>query len=150
MLVKARTPDKVQQSISEKIKQRRYQILVHSLIYYELDCNIISDSEWSKWAKELEELQHKYPIESSQVIFSSKFKDFSSDSGYYLDYKDEQIINIAYRLLSSKGEKDAIEKLKSLQSTSSEYNETMNKKKEKKKDESTKVVRKGLFQMSRK
>lgn len=148
MLVKART--KPVQSICDKIQQRRYQILVHSLLYYELDCNIISDSDWSKWAKELEDLQHKYPLESSQVIFSNKFKDFSSDSGYYLDYKDEQIIDIAYRLLNSRGEKDAIEKLKSIQSTSSEYSKTINKKKEKKKDESTKVVRKGLFQIPRK
>ena len=43
----------VKQTIEEKIKQRRLQILVHSFIYYDLNENIISDDKWSQWAKEL-------------------------------------------------------------------------------------------------
>ena len=50
-------------TIKEKIRQRRRQMLVHSYIYYELDDNIVSDAQWAKWAKELEQLQKNYPKE---------------------------------------------------------------------------------------
>ena len=85
--------------VAEKIKRRRYQILVHSLLYYELDINLISDSQWSAWAMELVELQKQNPEVSSKIIFADEFKLFDGSSGFDLPYKDEQIVNIAYRLL---------------------------------------------------
>ena len=39
------------------INRRRRQILVHSIIYYKLDDNLISDSDWSDLANELDALQ---------------------------------------------------------------------------------------------
>lgn len=39
------------------IQRRRYQILVHSLIYYELDIQLVSDYKWAEWALELKKLQ---------------------------------------------------------------------------------------------
>ena len=47
--------------VAELLNRRRRQILVHSIIYYKMDDNLISDSAWSAWATELEELQKKYP-----------------------------------------------------------------------------------------
>ena len=44
-------------SIAELLNRRRRQILVHSIIYYKMNDNLISDSTWSAWATELEELQ---------------------------------------------------------------------------------------------
>lgn len=98
-------PEPVKQSvthgddIASKIQQRRYQILVHSLIYYELDTNLVSDNQWAAWATELAELQRQYPDVADKVIFAEAFKEFDGSTGFDLPYRDEQIINIAHRLL---------------------------------------------------
>lgn len=87
-------------NIAEKIQQRRYQMLVHSYIYYELNESVISDSEWSKWAVELAELQSKYPDIAKQVIYAKDFEDWDGSTGAFLDFKDKpNIIATAHRLL---------------------------------------------------
>ena len=62
----------VNQTIAEKIKQRRLQILVHSFIYYDLNENIVSDDKWSQWATELVYLQNEFPEISKKVIYSKE------------------------------------------------------------------------------
>lgn len=94
--------EKPLQTIEEKIKQRRLQMLVHSYIYYELDENIIDDSTWDKWAMELVELQTKYPKLSKKVIYYNQFKDWDGSSGAFLDF-DEKIKNKAEYLLKIEG-----------------------------------------------
>lgn len=84
-------------TISEKIRQRRRQMLVHSFLYYELDSNIIDDHTWSMWGVELAELQKKYPKESAEVEYADLFSDWDGSSGAHLVY-DEKIKSIAYRL----------------------------------------------------
>ena len=42
--------------VAALIQRRRYQILVHSLIYYELDMNLVSDAQWVEWGVELVKL----------------------------------------------------------------------------------------------
>ena len=87
-------------AIAEKIQRRRYQMLVHSYIYYELDNNIISDSQWSQWATELAELQSKYPDIASQVVYADDFEDWDGSTGAFLSYKDKpNIITTARSLL---------------------------------------------------
>lgn len=86
------------QTIKERIKQRRFQIIVHSYIYYELNDNIVSDAKWSKWAKELVELQKLYPEESSEVIYADAFKDFDGSTGFNLP-RDAWVQNKASYLL---------------------------------------------------
>ena len=87
-------------TIAEKIQRRRYQMLVHSYIYYELDNNIISDSQWSQWATELAELQSKYPDIANQVIYADDFEDWDGSTGAFLRYKDKpNIITTARNLL---------------------------------------------------
>lgn len=112
--------------IAALIQRRRYQILVHSLIYYELDMNIVSDAQWAEWGVELVKLQKEHPKEAESVIFSEPFKDFDASTGYNLPFRDEQIVNIAYRLLFHQPEsaetKDALHKLKyGVSSTPSEW-----------------------------
>lgn len=70
--------------IIELIKRRRFQMLVHSYIYYELNQNIITDGQWSKWAKELESLQKDYPNESKEAPYYDDFKLFDGSSGAFL------------------------------------------------------------------
>ena len=88
------------QTIAEKIKQRRRQMLVHSYIYYELNKNIVSDYVWAKWAKELEQLQHDYPDESKSVEYYEEFKDWDGSSGAFLKF-GENIKTVAHILLES-------------------------------------------------
>ena len=119
-LVKAKTvveekPIIYDDSIAALIQRRRYQVLVHSLLYYELDINLVSDSQWASWAKELAKLQTDYPDIASRVIFFDAFKGFDGSTGFHLPYRDEQIINIAYRLLRRENiaeSADAIHKLR--------------------------------------
>lgn len=87
----------MKQTVAEKIRQRRRQMLVHSFLYYELDSNIIDDHTWSMWGVELAELQKKYPKESAEVEYADLFSDWDGSSGAHLVY-DDTIKSIAYRL----------------------------------------------------
>lgn len=91
----------MQQTIIERIRQRRRQMLVHSYIYYECDQSIVSDADWSKWAKELQQLQKDYPEESKQVEEYEQFKDWDGSSGAFLKF-GENIKTVAKILLEQK------------------------------------------------
>lgn len=164
-LVKAKAPvvnEPINYSnkIASKIQQRRYQILVHSLIYYELDTNLVSDSKWASWAMELVQLQKDYPDIASKVIFADAFKNFDGSTGFNLPYNDEQVVNIAYRLLNSDKAANNADLLHTLEHcvrcTPAQYNSYKNKsqstatqvKKEVKPIEQKQ--RKGLFSVPRK
>jgi len=71
---------------------------VHSYIYYELDKNIVSDAKWSKWAKELADLQKQYPKESAEVEYADDFKDWDGSSGAFLNFP-EFTSTVAHHLL---------------------------------------------------
>lgn len=106
-LVKAKTvaderPLTYDNPIASKIQRRRYQILVHSLLYYELDLSLIPDSQWASWALELVALQADNPDIANRVIFAEAFKGFDGSTGFNLPYKDEQVITIAKRLLTGR------------------------------------------------
>ena len=74
-------------------------MLVHSYIYYRLGDNIIADHTFDMWAKELVELQERYPEESRQAKYYHEFKDFDGSSGFDLDYDKPNIQVTAHRLL---------------------------------------------------
>lgn len=147
--------------IAAKIQQRRYQILVHSLLYYDLDINLVPDAKWAEWGRELAELQNAHPDIASRVIFAEEFKGFDASTGYNLPYRDAQVVNIAYRLLKrerSAESADALHKLQySTQQTPAEYDKYKKKshsakpttsiKKEVKPSEQK--PRKGLFSVPR-
>jgi NAD-dependent DNA ligase len=97
------------QTIEEKIKQRRRQMLVHSYIYYELDQNIVSDAQWAKWAKELQQLQKDYPEESKKVEEYEQFKDWDGSSGAFLKF-GENIKTVAKMLLKYQNSATGISK----------------------------------------
>lgn len=85
--------------IAAKIKQRRLQMLVHSYIYYELNDNLVSDEKWAQWARELRDLQLKYPDISKDVKYSRMFEDWDASTGYHLRF-DEWTRNTAAYLLA--------------------------------------------------
>ena len=86
--------------ISELITQRRYQVLIHSIIYYKLDDNLVSDDTWSKWALELEELQNSYPDIAKQCPYAEAFADFDHSTGMDLPLDDPWAIGKAKQLLA--------------------------------------------------
>lgn len=88
------------EEIAELINRRRRQILVHSVIYYTLDDNVISDSQWSKWAFELAELQKKYPNIAKTCWYADEFENFDGSSGFDLPLEDPWAIRKARHLLS--------------------------------------------------
>lgn len=85
--------------IYELINRRRRQILVHSVIYYQMNDNLIADSTWSKWAVELDQLQKQYPEIASKVPYAEAFKDFDPSSGFNLSLDDPWAVNTARRLI---------------------------------------------------
>lgn len=86
-------------TVAEKIKQRRLQMIVHSTIYYIYNDNIVSDIQWSKWAKELETLQNRYPEISSGVEYAEYFKDWDGSTGFNLPIDDEWALRKAEQLM---------------------------------------------------
>lgn len=84
--------------IACKIQQRRLQILVHSYIYYELNTNVVDDSTWSTWGRELGILQDSFPDIAKKVPYDKMFKGFDGSTGMNLKY-DTWVKNKAQQLL---------------------------------------------------
>lgn len=87
------------EGIAELITRRRRQLLVHSIIYYRFNDNIISDSTWSKWALELEHLQEQYPDIAAVCPRAKDFELFDHSTGYDLPLNDVSAVSTAKHLL---------------------------------------------------
>lgn len=87
------------EEIAELIARRRRQILVHSILYYRFNDNLISDSTWSKWALELEKLQEQYPDIAAKCPRAKEFELFDHSTGYDLPLNDPYASATAKRLL---------------------------------------------------
>lgn len=88
----------IKQTITEKIRQRRRQCVVHRIIYYCYDTNIVSDQKYSQWEKELRELCKQYPKEAKQVEYYEFCPSHCVGSSKLEDYPAE-LIKTAERLL---------------------------------------------------
>lgn len=88
--------------IAEKIQQRRYQMLVHSCIYYHLNQNSISDKQWDTWARELRDLQNQHPEISKQVTLYEYFKDWDASTGAFLPITKDWVVAKAKTLITSR------------------------------------------------
>jgi NAD-dependent DNA ligase len=99
---------KPNQTIKEKIKQRRAQMLVHSCIYYEMNDNIVSDHQWQAWADELEQLQKDHPEECQIGYFDYEFRDWDGSTGNHLPHRHPLVYNKAKWLLDYHRRKDKI------------------------------------------
>lgn len=88
----------------ERIHHLRRLVLVHSVIYYNYDSNLVPDHIYDGWARELAELQNEDPRASSMVWYmADAFASFSgSVTGFNLPLDDEAANNIARFLLSRK------------------------------------------------
>ena len=85
--------------VAAKIAQRRRQILVHSIIYYRFDDNIVPDHKWMQWARELQQLQTQYPELAAQGPLAKEFADWTGESGFRLPLGDPHYGAVARWLL---------------------------------------------------
>lgn len=76
------------EDIRELIERRRRQVLVHSVIYYKFNANVVTDAVWASWALELEELQARYPEIAEDAWYAEYFEDFDHSTGYSLPLDD--------------------------------------------------------------
>ena len=74
--------------VVSKIRQRRWQMLVHSRLYYIDDSPIITDCQWQGWANELAEMQARYPHLCNIGCYDEVFSDWTGDTGYHLPLTD--------------------------------------------------------------
>ena len=88
-----------EECIKALIHRRRLQVWVHSMIYYNLNANIVSDAVWSRWAEDLECLQTMYPKLASEVEYADVFEGFDHSTGANLPDDNEQINSKAAYLL---------------------------------------------------
>ena len=75
--------------LKKLMERRQRQILVHSIIYYKYDQNIISYYTWSKWAKELYDMQKANPEIAKETALYDIFKDFDYSTGSNLPMDHE-------------------------------------------------------------
>jgi len=87
------------QTIEERIRQRRIQMLFHSRLYYELGENMISDFKFDEWALELVDLQENYPEIAKEVMYADAFEGWTGDSGCHLPLNDPWVVNYTDRVL---------------------------------------------------
>jgi hypothetical protein len=75
------------QTLSEKIRQRRMQMLVHSYLYYVLDENVITDEKWQQWADELTSLQSTWNtlgMTKEIGFYDKEFAEWNGSTGMHL------------------------------------------------------------------
>ena len=87
------------QTVKEKIRQRRSQMLVHSCLYYEMDESIVSDDKWQQWANELALLQDENPDDCNIDFYDKEFKDWTGASGAFLPLNDPKVRSKAAYIL---------------------------------------------------
>ena len=91
------------EQLKSLIERRQRQILVHSIIYYKYNQNIISDYTWSKLAKELYDMQKANPDVAKETEFYDIFEDFDYSTGSNLPMDHEWGNSIALRLMKYHG-----------------------------------------------
>jgi len=85
-------------SIENKIKQRRIQILIHSCIYYVFGENIIEDYLFDEWCKEYVSMMKDYDGDYTDY-FDKDFEDFTGETGFHLPLRHPWVMSKAQYLI---------------------------------------------------
>ena len=80
-------------------------ILIHSILYYEMNESIVSDKEFDDHAKQLVEMQNNYPDSAKASQYWNAFHDFDGTTGFDLPHRlsdtDKQhLFKIAHHVLN--------------------------------------------------
>ena len=106
---------------SEKLKMSALQrwLIVHSILYYEMNDSVVSDKTFDANAKQLVKMQKENPEEAKETTYWYMFYDFDGSTGFdlydRLSNKDKKyLMHIASLVLKlSRGEVGSNEKNKS-------------------------------------
>lgn len=91
-----------EKQIEELIHRRRRQVLVHSILYYNMGESILPDATFDKWARELAKLQKDHQQLSESIPYMRyAFADFEGETGYHLPLMDRRANKIAEELLET-------------------------------------------------
>ena len=86
----------VYEGIQELIHRRRRQILVHSILYYHYNTNILPDATFDLWAQELAKVQQDHPEDSEAVEYHLEaYRGFTGETGFHLPLHDKRAGKIA-------------------------------------------------------
>jgi hypothetical protein len=91
--------------IMSEIKRLRLCVLIHSIIYYRFNTNLVSDFQYDKFAKKLKKLQDENPKLSQAVPdYLKDFENWDGCSGYNLCLGNEWAVEKAQYLIKTFGE----------------------------------------------
>lgn len=91
----------------ELISRRRRQVHVHSVIYYHMHTNIITDATFDAWSNELVSLQKHFPKSSYQGYMPGVFANWTGDTGMHLPVTD-RVYALAASLLRTAENKNHV------------------------------------------
>lgn len=91
----------VYEGIQELIHRRRRQVLVHSILYYAYNTNVVPDATYDLWAQELAKVQQDHPEDSEAVEYHLEaFRGYTGETGFHLPLHDRRATNIAKTLMA--------------------------------------------------
>ena len=88
--------------VAELLNRRRRQILVHSIIYYKMDDNLISIAPGRHGLRSWKSFRRSTPDIAAKVPYAEEFKDFDHSTGMNLPLDDPWTVNKARQLLAMK------------------------------------------------
>lgn len=77
-------PAAISKELLEHVDRRRRQIEVHSIIYYKFHKNLVADSLFDHWCRDLVYLQRVHPALKKVGYKPDLFADFTGDTGMHL------------------------------------------------------------------
>jgi NAD-dependent DNA ligase len=87
-----------EEQVREFIKRRRRQTIVHRIIYYCFDSNIISDHQYTEWENELKAICKEYPEIAKEVEYYWLCPSHTVGSSDIKNYPDN-LVGVAKSLL---------------------------------------------------
>lgn len=91
----------IKESIEERIDHLERMVLLHSFIYYQLNNNLVSDTKYEEFCRELEKLIKEQPEIFKKSVYYKIFKTWNRCTGMDFKYPQE-IQNVAFRLMDNK------------------------------------------------
>lgn len=87
-----------------KISALQRWIIVHSILYYELNRSVVTDKVFDANAKQLVQMQEDFPDEAEEADYWYVFHDFDGTTGFDLYHRldkhdKEYLTNIAHHVL---------------------------------------------------
>lgn len=91
-------------SVEERIHRLRRIVLVHSILYYRFDKNVVADAVFDAWAYELAGLKETEPEADERVRYMrEEFRTFDGSGGSALPLDDPRATSNALKLLDMVG-----------------------------------------------